>query len=121
MRRWRSATSRSGTKATSRNAKKAIAELLDESGGHVAPTIVVRCYEDLEARVERSHQRWVVEEHCRFRSRGDAGGHHKVIRFTWEMTNREGSVESVGTDVFVLDDAGKILCAYRFIERRAPR
>jgi hypothetical protein len=83
MRRWRSATSRSGTKATSRNAKKAIAELLDESGGHVAPTIVVRCYEDLEARVERSHQRWVVEEHCRFRSRGDAGGHHKVIRFTW--------------------------------------
>jgi len=61
----------------------AIAELLYESGGHVAPTIVVRCYEDLEARVERSHQRWVVEEHCRFRSRGDAGGHHKVIRFTW--------------------------------------
>jgi SnoaL-like domain len=97
--------------------KKAIAELWDESGGHVAPTIVVRGYEELEARVERAHQRWVVEEQCRFRSRGDVGGHHNVIRFTWEMTNREGSVESVGTDVFVLDDAGKIRCVYQFVER----
>jgi SnoaL-like domain len=97
--------------------KRAIAELWEENGGHVAPSVAVRGYEELEARVQRSHQRWVVEERCRFRSRGDATGHHDVMRFTWEMTGPDGSVESVGTDIFVLNDAGKIRCVYQFIER----
>jgi hypothetical protein len=37
------------------------------------------------------------------------------------MIGPEGNVESVGTDIFVLTDAHKILCAYRFIERRPRR
>lgn len=96
--------------------RRSIRELFADDASHVAPRIAVRGYEELEARVTRSQQRWIVEEGCRFVLRGDAGGHHNVVRFTWEMRGARGNVESVGTEILVLDADGKITAVYQFIE-----
>lgn len=96
--------------------RRTIRSLWVDGGEHVAPRTAVRGYEELEARVARSYQRWIVEEGCTFRYRGDAVGHHNVVRFTWEMVDRAEDVESIGTEILVLDDAGKIVSVYQFIE-----
>jgi hypothetical protein len=98
------------------NRRETIRSLWADDGGHVAPTISVKGYEELEARVARSYQRWGVEERCRFRLRGNER-HHNVARILWEMLDRDGKVESLGTEIIVLNEAGKIDCAYQFIDR----
>ncbi len=94
----------------------AIRELWADDGAHTSPRIAVRGFEELEARVARSCQRWIVEEGCRFLSRDDASGHHNIVRFSWEMIDSHGNVESVGTEVLVLNEVGRISNAYQFIE-----
>jgi hypothetical protein len=95
----------------------AIRALWAEGGGHVAPSIEVFGYEALEARVARTHQRWVVEEGYRFASRGNSTAHHNAVKFTWEMVPAAGGeAESVGVDLFLLDDDGRVRCVYQFIE-----
>ncbi len=94
-----------------------IRALWAHDGGHVAPTIAARGFEDLEARVARSHQRWIVENACRFRLKEAPAGHHNVLRIIWEMIDPAGSVESTGTEILVFDEAGKISCVYQFIEQ----
>jgi hypothetical protein len=92
-----------------------IRSLWADDGWHVAPSIAVRGYEELEARVARSHQRWIVEEHCRFVKR-DAQSHHNAVRIVWEMVDSRGNVESVGSEILVLNDSGKITSAYQFLD-----
>ena len=96
--------------------RSTIRALWADDGAHIAPTIKVRDLEELEARVTCSYQRWIVENGCRFRLKGSPSGHHNVVRFTWEMIDRDGNVESVGTEILVLDEAGKISVVYQFIE-----
>lgn len=96
--------------------RDAVVDLWVRDGRHVAPSIEVRGHEELVARVTRSHERWVVGNGCRFRLRGDVAGHHDVIRFTWEMVDGTGLIESVGTEILTLDDRGKIVCVYQFLE-----
>jgi len=93
-----------------------IRSLWADDGVHVAPSIAVRGYEELEARIARSYQRWVVEEHCRFRKRA-AQGHHNVVRIVWEMIDSGGNVETVGSEIIVLNDSGKIASAYQFLDQ----
>jgi hypothetical protein len=93
-----------------------IQELWANGGGHTSPNIAARGYEELEARVARSQQRWIAEEGCRFRMRS-VDGHHNVVRLIWEMIDGTGNVESIGTEVLVFDRAGKIADAYQFIDR----
>jgi hypothetical protein len=95
----------------------AIRALWAEGGGHVAPSIEVYGHEAIEARVARTHQRWVVEEGYRFASRGNATAHHNAVKFTWEMVPAAGGkADSVGVDLFLLDDDGRLRCVYQFIE-----
>jgi hypothetical protein len=93
-----------------------ICTLWGESGTHTSPRISVRGYDELEARVARSYQRWIVEEGCRFRRRDKLTAHHNVLRITWDMIDREGLVQSVGTEILIFDDRGKIDSVYQFIE-----
>lgn len=94
-----------------------IVDLWAVDGRHVAPSIDVKGYAELVARVTRSHDRWVAGEGYRFRLAGEPAGHHDVARFTWEMVDGAGAVESVGTEILALDDHGKIVCVYQFLER----
>ena len=97
--------------------RETILDLWAVGGRHVAPSIDVRGHDELVARVGRSHERWVVGEGCRFRQRGDATGHHDVMRVAWEMVDGAGHVESTGTEILALDDRGKIVCVYQFLDR----
>src|ERR1700730_301496 len=91
----------------------AIRALWAEGGGHVAPSIEVYGHEALEARVARTHQRWVLEEGYRFASRGNATAHHNVVKFTWEMVPAAGGkAESVGVDRPLLDADGRLRSVY---------
>ncbi len=96
--------------------RRSIRELFADDASHVAPRIAVRGYDELEARVARSQQRWIVEEGCRFVLRGDPNGHHNVVRFTWEMRSARGTIEAVGTEILVLGADGKIAAVYQFSE-----
>jgi hypothetical protein len=97
--------------------RDSIHALWADDGWHVAPTITARGFEELEARVARSHQRWIVENACRFRLKEAPAGHHNVLRIGWEMIDPEGSVESIGTEILVFNETGKISCVYQFIEQ----
>ena len=60
-------------------------------------------HDELEARVQRSYERWIVEEHCRFVPRTPATGHHNVVRFSWKMVDEYGHADSIGTEILLLD------------------
>lgn len=94
-----------------------IADLWTVEGRHVAPSVVAGGHDELVARVARSVERWVVGEGYSFRLRGAPEGHHDVMRFTWEMVDGAGDVVSVGTEILTLDDRGKIVCVYQFLEQ----
>jgi hypothetical protein len=95
----------------------AIRNLWSDGGSHTSPRIAVRGFDEIEARVARSCQRWIVEEGYRFRSKGDVSGHHNIVRFSWEMIDGRGNVESIGTEILVLNEVGRISSAYQFIEQ----
>jgi hypothetical protein len=97
--------------------RSAICGLWADDATHTSPTIAVRGLDEIEARVTRSVQRWIVEQGNRFRPKGEATGHHNVVRFMWEMVDGNDIVETVGTEILVLDEAGKICCAFQFIEQ----
>lgn len=96
--------------------RAAIEALWTPDGSHYSPTLEAHGYDELEARVLRSHQRWVVDQDFYFRSTGDVHTHHGVMTFTWEMLPRDGSsVESVGQDFFLLAPEGRARAIYQFI------
>ena len=98
--------------------RAAIEALWAPNGAHFSPTLEAHGYDELEARVLRSHQRWVVDEGFVFRSTGDVLAHHDAVTFTWEMLPRDGGeAESIGRDFFVLDADGRVRAIYQFVLR----
>lgn len=94
----------------------AVEALWTPDGAHYSPTLEAHGYDELAARVLRSHQRWVVEQGYAFRSTGDIHAHHGVVTFTWEMVARDGeAVESVGQDFFLLAADGRARAVYQFV------
>jgi hypothetical protein len=54
-----------------------------------------------------------------FRSRGDAGRLHDVVKFNWEMVAKDGGeVAGVGLEIPILGPDGRILSDYQFLEGR---
>lgn len=53
-----------------------------------------------------------------FRSCQNAVGHHNLMRFNWVMLSVEtGEVDMMGTDVFLLDDDGRIKLDHQFHDK----
>jgi hypothetical protein len=97
--------------------RAAVAAFWRPDGACLSASIEARGYEELEARVARAHQRWVVDEGCLFRARGEVAGHHGAVKFAWEMVPREGGeVISLGRDFFLVDDDGRVHVVYQFVE-----
>jgi uncharacterized protein len=98
--------------------RKLIAELWAPDGANFTATSEYHGYRELEVRTTDAYEKFVGSGVYRFRSRQNAVGHHGVVRFNWEMINAEdGTVTSVGLEVFSLDDDGRILSDHQFIER----
>jgi hypothetical protein len=82
-------------------------DLVLEARGHAA----------LDRRVTRAHQEFVGDGHFTFRSRGDAERLRNVVKFRWEMVDRDtGEVAGVGLQFLVLGPDGRITDDYQFIE-----
>jgi hypothetical protein len=82
--------------------------------GFAHPTLEVRGYDEIEARVTRAYDDFVAPGEYTFRASGPAVRLHDVVKFRWEMVPVGGG-EAVGggVDVFVLDD-GRVRTDYQF-------
>jgi hypothetical protein len=86
--------------------------------GFSSPTLEVRGYAALEARVSRANDEFVASGQFFFRSCGNASRLHDLVKFNWEMVATSGGdVAGVGLEVLVVDDDGRIRTDYQFIER----
>ena len=98
--------------------RAAIEALWVSDGAHYSPTLEAHGYEELAARVLRSHKRWVVEEGCIFRPAGSALAHHGTVTFAWEMLPRDGGeVISEGRDFLLVAPDGHLQSVYQFVTR----
>ncbi|NEC66618.1 hypothetical protein [Streptomyces sp. SID9727] len=76
-----------------------------------------RGHEALDFRVTRAHEEFVAPGTFVFRSRGDAGRLHDLVKFHWEMAPRDGGeAAGVGLEILVLGADGRIVSDYQFIE-----
>jgi hypothetical protein len=83
------------------------------------PTFEVHGYEALEARVTRAYEMFIAPGEFAFRLRdGSATLLSDVVAVSWEMVStKDGAHAGGGVDVLDLDDEGRIVTAYQFIER----
>ena len=65
--------------------RQCIARLWAEDGAHFTPSLEVRGYEAIEARVASAHERFVRTQGYVFSAAYQGAGHHDAITFSWEM------------------------------------
>jgi uncharacterized protein len=88
-----------------------------DDGENLTSASEYRGYEQLYARADNAHQKWIVGEHYRFRSAGEAVSHHGFVLFAWEMFSADDdTVISTGTDVFIVGDDGRAKTALSFVQ-----
>src|SRR5215469_7477676 len=66
--------------------RRRVSELFAASGRHISAKYSVAGWDEMVARVTRSHELWNVNEACTFRLRGH-DHHHGVMRLVWEMVD----------------------------------
>jgi hypothetical protein len=83
------------------------------------PTFEVHGYEALEVRVTRAYEMFIAPGEFAFRPRdGSATLLPDVVAVSWEMVStKDGAHAGGGVDVLDLDDEGRIVTDYQFIER----
>lgn len=76
-----------------------------------------RGHDELEVRVARAHEEFVVGGQFLFRRRDEGARLLDVVKFSWEMVSaRSGEVAGVGVEILLLDVDGRIRLDYQFIE-----
>jgi hypothetical protein len=92
-------------------------ELWTPEAVHSAGPLVARGYAELEARISRSHQKNIMVGGYRFRPTSNHDTLRNAVKFGWEMTPAGSDVvESAGVVFAILDDDGRILYDYLFVE-----
>jgi hypothetical protein len=87
------------------------------SVGFFDQVLEARGHAALDRRVSRAHDEFVAAGRFAFRSRGDAERLRDVVKFRWEMIQRDdGAVAAVGLEILVLGPDGRITDDYQFIE-----
>jgi hypothetical protein len=82
------------------------------------PSFEVHGYEALEARVTRAYEMFIEPGEFLFRSSGVTTLLPDVIAVSWEIVSTTDSAHAGGgVDVLDLDDDGRIVTDYQFIER----
>jgi hypothetical protein len=97
--------------------RRRIRELWTDDGVQFTKTMEPRGYAELEARVIGSWEKSVRDGGYVFRSRGNAEGHHDMVRFHWEMLPAKGGpIAALGQELLLLDGNGKIRIDWMFVE-----
>jgi hypothetical protein len=80
-------------------------------------TMEIRGHADLEFRVAQAHAEFVASGQYRFEPRGEPRRVGQVVMFGWQMTTTsDGTLAGSGTDVIVLDLAGRIVSDHQFVD-----
>jgi len=80
-------------------------------------TMDIRGHADLEFRVAQAYAEFVGSGQYRFEPRGEARRVGQVVMFGWQMvTTSGGEIAGTGTDVLVLDVAGRIVSDHQFVD-----
>lgn len=96
----------------------AIAELFTPDVMHCTKSQEARGLAEMERRDVGSHEKWVRDAGCRFEPLGSADGHHGVIRLRWQMIPQNGgAATSLGSDVLILSQDGRIKLDYQFVDQ----
>jgi hypothetical protein len=78
-------------------------------------------YDEIEQRVAGAYERWVRDKNYIFRASRPPDIHHRAIRHHWEMVPRGGDKAiSIGVNLLVVDDNGRIRFDYQFGEPPPP-
>jgi len=113
--------------------RKAIHDLWTEDGAHIlqppqeirtlaaglgfTSTLEARGHDALEVRVTRAYEEFVAPGKFAFKLRDNADRLGNVVKFNWEMVpSSGGEVAGVGLEILVLDEHGRIVTDYQFIE-----
>ena len=100
--------------------REIVARLFASDAENYTQRSVSRGLDEIEARVTRAHDEWVAAKECVFQPTGNTAAHHHLVKFFWRMRPAKGGdAISIGLDVFVLNDQGKIRALYQFIEPNA--
>ena len=97
--------------------RRTVEALFAPQGSNYAASLEATGYDEIEARVKRSYDKWVRDGGHRFRPAGTAvEAHHGAVRVGWEMVNvTSGEVASLGAEFLLLDDDGRIVSDHQFI------
>jgi hypothetical protein len=91
--------------------------LFTEDAEDYTTQTVARGLDEIHARVTRAYEEWVAAKSYVFEPTGNTGAHHHLVKFFWQMRPRSGGlIVSVGLDIFVLREDGRIRTLYQFIE-----
>lgn len=94
-----------------------VARLFAENAENYTSKSMSNGIDEICARVKRAYDDWVAAKSFVFLPTDNIDEHNNIIKFFWKMVPKAGGpVESVGLDVFVLNDDGKIRSLYQFIE-----
>lgn len=97
--------------------RMAVATLWAEDAIHRTPSMEARGHAAIEARLLGAYERWVRDNACEFVLIDEANGHHDAVRLRWAMRRKEDGVTlSIGSDLLLIDDTGRIRLDYQFIE-----
>jgi hypothetical protein len=97
--------------------RRAMAALWGEDAIHRTPSMEARGHVAIEARLRGAYERWVRDSGCEFLLVDEVSGHHDIVRFRWAMRRKQDRTTlSIGSDVLLMDDAGRIRLDYQFIE-----
>lgn len=97
---------------------KLVGELWAPDGTYYNRMFVASGRDVLTFVVGRAHDEYAAKGFC-FRSRNDAYGHHRGLRFGWVMVSAAtGEVDTFGEDYMLLDEDGLIARDYQFAMKR---
>jgi hypothetical protein len=85
--------------------------------GFTSASLTARGYDSLEVRVSRAYEEFVAPGEYTFRPFGTAQRLEDIVKLRWEMVPVAGGEPAgIGLDILILDDDGRIMTDYQFIE-----
>ena len=85
--------------------------------GFTSITFEAHGHDALQVRVTRAYEEFVEPGKFAFKLRDNADRIGNVVKFNWEMVpSGGGEVAGVGLEILVLDERGRIVTDYQFIE-----
>jgi hypothetical protein len=97
--------------------RETVVNLFTDDARDYTAKSVSKGIDEICARVKRAHDDWVAAKSFVFLPTENIDEHHNIVKFVWKMVPKDGGpVKSIGLDIFVLNDDGRIRVLYQFIE-----